>query len=130
MHRAPMQMAPKDAGLNASGVGAHLHRRPMQMATNGPTPGELPGLSVGTVCIGALCKLPIECPPPPDDPWPNASGVRARWGAWTKKFAKILCATGSRTTLCPHGGRVRARTACGAEAPDASGRCVTLRPLI
>ena len=52
-----MQMAPKDAGLNASGVGAHLHRRPMQMATNGPTPGELPGLSVGTVCISALCKL-------------------------------------------------------------------------
>ena len=48
---------------------------------------------------------------------------------WTKKLAKILNA-GGLAPRSAHGGRVRARTACGAEAPGASSRCVTLRLVI
>ena len=48
---------------------------------------------------------------------------------WTKKLAKILNA-GGLAPRSARGGRVRARTACGAEAPGASSRCVTLRLVI
>ena len=37
---------------------------------------------------------------------------------WTKQLSKIL-RTGVSHHALPHGGRVRARTACGAEAPEA-----------
>ena len=65
-----------------------------------------------------------------DDGGDEAAALGMHLGTWTKQFTKILFAGGLPLRTAPHGGWVRARTACGAEAPDASIRFMTLRPVI